>query len=828
MLSPVLVLISLFVIILGSSSASDVVPKEYIIQFETDILDGDGKYNGTVWIDFDALKGVDQLDLQASNLGIEEVYLSNDKADFSMQRNGYLLIKLKDQIPKGSYQLKITFNGTTSDHDDVMFRGAYKKGVDGSIGFYLMSKPTKPESNEAPCAFPHFGKDFRTTFRISVTHSEGLKAWSNMPLENAPKPHDHDNYVISSFQQTPKMHVYDVGFFVADFDSLKIGNLTVVAREGIRLSSQYVASLGNNLVRIMDEYTAVDYNESTPDYVHIALPRELGIRNLTEFERMFVEEQYMIYDKEKDDLDKLSKVLQYSSYKLMLQWLGNFIAPEEERLHQAFSNIYTYFNAEKVYPEEFMMLLYQMNVLQGSLWNYHEMPSSVLNMFWLIAFDDKWRIVMRNLMKNRTPRTLTTAQLCSEIQTLWHEDYNLPEGTALETIFNQWMYSDEAPPILNVHRLYSEGKAILSQNGSEKILPYNYATEYSHFNQLGPFQWITRRNETVHLGASDDHWLIVNKEEFGFYRVNYDERNWQLISQALRSNASGIHRMNRMQLLDDALYFAKNDQLDVTILLELITYLRGETFYVAWYNAYNVLASGYFYEIEPPKHIKTFFLHLIEPYYRSFASQEISSRTPRMELYIQSRIAGLACWLGKEDCLRQARCRFQQAVAQNSSIEPNWTRTIYCYGLQNASDEELEWVLKKHATDFSHSVEYLGCVGNKKHLRRVLEELVKSNNSQILINFIRELHETRWEILHSLLTTDEELIGILDLSTIKTALQHVSRDTRSKKTLVLIDDLEKALVLEMENKGSGSTDKNIWAHPKVAEFIEHYMNGLED
>lgn len=137
-------------------------------------------------------------------------------------------------------------------------------------------------------------------------------------------------------------------------------------------------------------------------------------------------------------------------------------------------------------------------------------------------------------------------------------------------------------------------------------------------------------------------------------------------------------------------------------------------------------------------------------------------------------------------------------------------------------------MLKKHAEDFSQSVEYLGCVGNKKHLRRVLEELVKSNNSQILINFIRELHETRWEILHSLLTTDEELIGILDFSTIETALQHVSRDTRSKKTLVLIDDLEKALMLEMENKGSGSTDKNIWEHPKVAEFIEHYMNGLED
>ncbi|XP_019544614.2 aminopeptidase N [Aedes albopictus] len=819
MLSTALVaLISLFLITEAVSNV--IIPRHYSVLFVTDVGNRDGNYSGTVWIYFDAAsRDVRQIEIEARNLEIDEVNLAGKELELEKQGpKDNVIVKLNDQLSEGRHQLNIAFRGFAGN-GDVMSRGSYDRG------FYLMSKPTK----SGFVAFPNLGAELRTTFDISVVHRKNLKAWSNMPLRSPPAPYDQEGFVISNFRRTPAMYVYDVGFFVADFDSVKLGNVTVVARDkAVLQSTQYVASLGNDLVRIMDEHTAVDYTEPVPDYVYIVLPRDLPTENLTEFERLFVEEQYMVYDLREHDLDRFSKVLQRSSYKLMLQWLGNWITPDEERLHQAFSNVYTYFNAEKVYPEEFLMLLYQMDVLQGSLRYNHEKPSCVLNMFWLMVMDEKWRIVMRNLMKNRKPRTLTTAQLTSELQTLWPEDYSLPEGAKLETIFNQWMYSDDPPPVLDVYRFYWEGKVALLQNSSEKILPYNYATEYSHFNQLGPFQWLTDRFEEVQIEGSEDHWLIVNKEEFGFYRVKYDHQNWKLIADGLRRNASCMHRMNRMQLLDDAFHFAKNDQLDVTVFLELITYLTKEMFYVAWYNAYNIFTSGYYPEIEPPKLIKSFFLHLIDPYYRTFASQPISASTPQMELHIRSRIAGLACWLGEEGCLSRARSQFQQAVAKNIPVEPNWARTIYCYGLRNTTDSELEWLLNSRSDDFSQSsLEYLRCVDNKKNLRRVMKDLVKSKTPEAIVNLIRALDEKRFKMLHSLLTSKAGFFQQLDVSTVRIALESVTRETKSRKILALIDDLDEKLKLQLRFKGAGSAEKNIWQQPGATWFIKAYMKRHE-
>lgn len=819
--------VSLFLIVGGGSLAGKVVPNNYDVRFTTEIHSGSDAFDGVVQICFNVTEEVGQFELQARNLTIKDVTLKDKDAVHAVQSselpNGNVVLKLEDPLPAGNYLLQVTFSGTASDND-AMFKGSYRNN-DGSVGHYLMSKPRKSGFHESPSAFPNFGEEQKSTFKISVVHHESIRAWSNIPLEDPPVSHDREGYVISSFGETPEMRVYDVGFFVADFGTKYLGKMTVVARGEILESLEYVTSLGNDLVKVMDNHTAVDYN--VPDYTLIVVPHKLSCSNFTEFERQFVKEQSMMYNPEVDDFNQLSKFLRSAGNKLMLQWFANLIDPEEERLLEGFANVYTYFNAEKIYRKESMMMHYQVDVVQRSLLRDYKRPSSVLNMFWLIVLDVKWDAVMKNLSKNRQPRTLTTAQLCSEAQTLWKDDYNLPEGMTLESIFNQWMYSDEEPPVLNVQRTYLDGKVILSQNGSQKILPYNFATESSHFDQLGPFRWLTASNETVQFDVSNDHWIIFNKEQFGFYRVNYDERNWELIARGLQSNATSIHQINRMQLLDDALNLVKDDLLDVSVLLNLLPYLRNETCYDVWYDAYIVLKNWYYREIEPPQVVKDFFLHLIEPYYQSFTSQGIKSSTPQMELHIHSDIAGLACWLGKKDCLEQARSRFQQAVAKNTPVEPNWSRVTYCYGLQNATDEELEWLLTKHNRQHSCSATVLSCVDNEKHLRRVLVELKEKSNPESMAAFVKALDEKGFNMLHALLKNEPDLVQTLGSSTVESALERASKSTKSPKTLKLIDDLEASLGLHVAGKGSGSRDVNIWDKPGAVEFIERYMKQQE-
>ena len=76
----------------------------------------------------------------------------------------------------------------------------------------------------------------------------------------------------------------------------------------------------------------------------------------------------------------------------------------------------------------------------------------------------------------------------------------------------------------------------------------------------------------------------------GYYRVNYDKRNWKLLIEQLHgSNFNSISTINRAQLLDDALNLARANRLDYTTALDLMSYLKQETDYIPWKAAFTAM-----------------------------------------------------------------------------------------------------------------------------------------------------------------------------------------------------------------------------------------------
>ena len=45
-----------------------------------------------------------------------------------------------------------------------------------------------------------------------------------------------------------------------------------------------------------------------------------------------------------------------------------------------------------------------------------------------------------------------------------------------------------------------------------------------------------------------DQWVIFNVQETGYYKVNYDEQNWVMITSQLASDHRAIHTINRAQV----------------------------------------------------------------------------------------------------------------------------------------------------------------------------------------------------------------------------------------------------------------------------------------
>ena len=58
--------------------------------------------------------------------------------------------------------------------------------------------------------------------------------------------------------------------------------------------------------------------------------------------------------------------------------------------------------------------------------------------------------------------------------------------------------------------------------------------------------------------------IVPNFLHPGYYRVNYDERNWELIIAQLKRDPTSIHVTKRVQILDDAFNLARAGLLNYT------------------------------------------------------------------------------------------------------------------------------------------------------------------------------------------------------------------------------------------------------------------------
>lgn len=93
-----------------------------------------------------------------------------------------------------------------------------------------------------------------------------------------------------------------------------------------------------------------------------------------------------------------------------------------------------------------------------------------------------------------------------------------------------------------------------------------------------PVTWLTPKKWTVEIPdpttSPNGSWILVNLESSGYFRVNYDELNWQLLSDQLKANHSVIPTVTRSQLIDDAFIMGHAGIIKYDIVTRLISYLE--------------------------------------------------------------------------------------------------------------------------------------------------------------------------------------------------------------------------------------------------------------
>ena len=111
-------------------------------------------------------------------------------------------------------------------------------------------------------------------------------------------------------------------------------------------------------------------------------------------------------------------------------------------------------------------------------------------------------------------------------------------------------------------------------------LTHSLDPQFEHIARL-PVTWLSPKKPSTEIADPavdrNSSWIIVNLESSGYYRVNYDNLNWQLLADQLKRDHLLIPDITRAQLIDDAFILGHAGVLKYDVVTRLIGYLEDVT-----------------------------------------------------------------------------------------------------------------------------------------------------------------------------------------------------------------------------------------------------------
>ncbi|XP_047471486.1 aminopeptidase N-like [Penaeus chinensis] len=140
--------------------------------------------------------------------------------------------------------------------------------------------------------------------------------------------------------------------------------------------------------------------------------------------------------------------------------------------------------------------------------------------------------------------------------------------------------ADRTSGIITQEHFLSENRNLSDTHDYRWWIPLSFTTRSRvDFNRTQIMVWMRDYWESLNVtySSAEDEWVIFNLQQTGYYRVNYDDHNWNLLIQQLKDDHKVIHVFNRAQIIDDAMNLAKAGHLTYKVALGVYAYLSKET-----------------------------------------------------------------------------------------------------------------------------------------------------------------------------------------------------------------------------------------------------------
>ncbi|XP_067216543.1 aminopeptidase N-like isoform X3 [Linepithema humile] len=292
-----------------------------------------------------------------------------------------------------------------------------------------------------------------------------------------------------------------------------------------------------------------------------------------------------------------------------------------------------------------------------------------------------------------------TDKLWDIMQTVLRTYSNNSSDLILKELIYVWI-AEQYYPVLHVTRNYFTNKTAFEYRSFDFIdedtehlsVFVTYTTKsnmnFHDFFVNKPFWLSSQKPERLVQKFDENDWIIVNLQQTGYYRVNYDTDNWLKLAQYMNSTRYfDIHILNRAQIIDDAFYFLIHKQLDYTMFWKISEFLSRETNYVVWYAMFKAFEHiTFMVSIQEANDVTENMKKILSGVLQKIGYNARPYENDLVEC-LREEAVRWACLLGNKECGEVASMQMKEdlySTSDNSTMQSEWKEWMYCNGLISA------------------------------------------------------------------------------------------------------------------------------------------------
>ncbi|XP_067216233.1 aminopeptidase N-like isoform X2 [Linepithema humile] len=633
--------------------------------------------------------------------------------------------KVSKYLPAGIYTLILTYICDIKNNKKHFYKSLYtNRTLDNKL---LIA--TGVDIMTARQLFPCWDEiELYSVFKISIQHHKNYTALSNMLIQTT----ENDNDMMWTHFKKSVMSIQHLKVVVTTFTSIStsVGNVTFWSRRNVTNRLKLAKCIAQKVLYFLKRENNMD-KLAKMDYVAFWDTQHNNnmIWGLT---LLILQRETDIHVEDSDSVGHKLKVAHFITNQIVSVWYNDVLLWSKTGFTTLFAtyilyqipvdyNIMNLFIAET--QRESFLFNTASNAIETNSLSYHldhVKPSNIWRMLHhLITPDIFWTGIHTYVNSKQYNQT---NDLWNMVQTIIPNNSN---AFIVKRLISVWI-AKKYYPVLHVIRNHLASKTtfqfqINRFNGDTEYLSVfvTYTTK-SEINFHDIFAnksfWLSPQNSTeLKQKFEKKDWIIVNLQQTGYYRVNYDTENWLNLAQYMNSvKYVDIHVLNRAQIIDDAFYFLTRRQLDYLTFWEISAFLSREMNYVVWYPMFKVFEHmSVIVSIKNTDPLKEKMEKILSGVLNQigYVSKPYENKLKKC---LREEAVKWACIIGNKKCREVANeqmTRDLHSESATSVTQSEWKRWMYCNGLVSAEKSiwYAVWYKWTATLDDTKILEYLTC-----------------------------------------------------------------------------------------------------------------------